>query len=270
MLRLQPQPPNAAAIGGDGGLPRHDAAVLHLRHQHRRLARRGQHLAGDRERVRRQRDRLVERAGQLRQRRQEQVAEVVPGELPAREPVLEHVPHERLVLGQRDQAGAHVAGRRDVEVAPQPAGRAAVIGQRHDRGRLLTDRLQPAQHRRQARAAAEADDPRAPHRCSPSWRSSRSLYAFPSGPHSPMLPSARITRWYGTTSERVPRAQTEPAARCARSAPPGSRARRRRSSRRTGSAAARAGSAPRTASRRPTPASARGRCRRTSARSPAK
>ena len=90
---------------------------------------------------------------------------------------------------------AHVAGRRDVEVAPQPSRRAAVVGQRHDRGRLLTDGLQPAQNRRQAGAAAEADDPRPPHRCSPSWRSRRRLYALPSGPHSPMLPSARITRW---------------------------------------------------------------------------
>ncbi len=78
-------------------------------------------------------DRGVERAHDLGQRRQEDVAERVPGQLAAVEAVPEEPVHERLVLGQRDQAVADVARRRHREVAAQPAAGAAVVGQRDDR-----------------------------------------------------------------------------------------------------------------------------------------
>ena len=74
--------------------------------------------------------------------------------------MLEDLREHRLVIGERDEAVAHVARRRHPEVATQAPRRAAVIGQRHDRGRLRAGLLEAAQHGRQARAAAQADDAR--------------------------------------------------------------------------------------------------------------
>ena len=104
------------------------------------------------------RDGGVERADDLGQRGQEDVAEGVPGQLAAIEAVPEEPVHERLVLGQGDQAVADVAGRRHREVAPQAAAGAAVVGQRDDRGDLRAHGLEAAQQRREPRAAAQADD----------------------------------------------------------------------------------------------------------------
>ena len=80
----------------------------------------------------------------------------------AREAVGEQPGEQLVVLGEGDQAVAHVAGRRHAVLAAQPAGGAAVVGDRDDR-RQLGERqsLGGAQQRRQAGAAAEGDEARA-------------------------------------------------------------------------------------------------------------
>ena len=57
-----------------------------------------------------------------------------PASSPVGEAVLEQLADQRLVLGQRRQAVADVAGRRHAEVAAQAAGAAAVVGGGDDRG----------------------------------------------------------------------------------------------------------------------------------------
>ena len=60
--------------------------------------------------------------------------------------------------GERDQAIAHVPGRRDPKLLAEPAARPAVIRDRHARGNEVGVRLpQSAQEHRQAGAATESD-----------------------------------------------------------------------------------------------------------------
>ena len=76
----------------------------------------------------------------------------------AREAVLEQLAHQRLGVGERDDAVADVAHGRDAELGAEHARRAAVVRHRDDRrevGRVL---LEPAQERREARPAAHRDD----------------------------------------------------------------------------------------------------------------
>ena len=157
----------------------------------------------------------VERADDLRQRGQEDVAEGVAGQLAAIEAVPEEPVHQRLVLGQRDQAVADVARRRHRQVAPQAAAGAAVVGQRDDRRDLRAGELETAQERRQARAAAQADDAQLAARAhaEPSRASSCCLCATPCEPYSPSEPSARTTRCAGSSRSSGQRAQNAPAAR---------------------------------------------------------
>ena len=85
----------------------------------------------------------------------------VDGRRGAGEAVLEQPAHQRLGVGQRHDAVADVADRRDPELGPEHAGRAAVVGDGdHGRevGRVL---LEPAQQRREAGPAADRDDARA-------------------------------------------------------------------------------------------------------------
>ena len=77
------------------------------------------------------------------------------------EAVLEDLAHQRLRVGQGDDAVADVADRRDPELLAQDARRAAVVGDGHDRGQVAGVLLQPAQQRRQPGPAADRDDPRA-------------------------------------------------------------------------------------------------------------
>ena len=99
-----------------------EAPVLHLGEQRGGMRRgrnhgplHGQHVAD-------LGDRGIERADDLGERRQKEVAEVVAGQLAAVEAVLEQAPHQRLVLGEGDEAVANIARGRHLEVAPQPAG----------------------------------------------------------------------------------------------------------------------------------------------------
>ena len=82
----------------------------------------------------------------------------MPGQLAGREAVLEELPDERLVLGERREAAAQVARRRHVEVAPQPPRAPAVVGRRDDGGDARHP-LEAAEDGRKAGASAEADDP---------------------------------------------------------------------------------------------------------------
>ena len=181
-LGLQAQAAHVAAVAGDRGLAGHDAPVLHLRHQGGRRGGRRQHLAGDGQHAGAERDGGVERPDDLRQRGQEQVAEGVAGDLALREPVLEDGGQQGLVLGQGHQAVADVARRRQVEVAAQAAGGAAVVGQRDDGHGLDAGDLEAAQDDREAGSAAEADDPRRPHSRTPSSRSRRRFFPGPLEP----------------------------------------------------------------------------------------
>ncbi len=87
----------------------------------------------------------------------------MPGEAPVvvAEAVLEELAHRRLGLGERDEAVADVADGRDPELVAQAARRAAVVGDRDDRGQVGAVLLEAAEQDRQAGAAADRDDPRA-------------------------------------------------------------------------------------------------------------
>ena len=66
---------------------------------------------------------------------QEEIAEAVPVETAARlETILEQARHQAGVLGKGHHAVADVARAADVEVAPQPAGTAAIVGDGDDGG----------------------------------------------------------------------------------------------------------------------------------------
>ncbi len=99
-------------------------------------------------------------------RRDQQVAERVAGEAVRlarglREAVLEDLAHQRLRVGQRHDAVADVADRRDPELLAQDPGRATIVGDRHDRGQVAGVFLEAAQERGQPGAATDRDDPRA-------------------------------------------------------------------------------------------------------------
>ena len=105
-------------------------------------------------------------------RGEQQVADRMAAERPPRSPeaairrthreaVLEQLAHQRLGVGERRDAVADVADRRDAELLAQHAGRAAVVGDRHDRGEVARVLLEAAQERRQAGPAADRHDPRA-------------------------------------------------------------------------------------------------------------
>ena len=78
----------------------------------------------------------------------------------AGEAVLEQLAHERLGVGERGDAVADVADRRDAELLAQDARRAAVVGDGDDRGEVARVLLEPAQEGREAGPAADRDDPR--------------------------------------------------------------------------------------------------------------
>ena len=100
-------------------------------------------------------------ARDLRHRCDEEVAEGVAGKLAlAFEAILEELLHQRLGIGQRDETVAQVARRDDAEVLAQPAGRAAVIGDRHDSRDVRGRSLDAAQEHGEAVAAANDGDVR--------------------------------------------------------------------------------------------------------------
>ena len=97
----------------------------------------------------------------------EEVAERVPAQRAVTgEAVLEHVPPGLAPLAlaaQRRQRHPQVAGRKHPELVPEPPGRAAVVGDRDDRGHLVGDVAQGREGRRQAMAAPQRRDDRPAH-----------------------------------------------------------------------------------------------------------
>jgi hypothetical protein len=162
------------AVGGERRLAAHLAAVPEPGDELDHVDGAGHHVSGDGQHAGRLGHRPVEASEHICQPGQEQVAEAVPRQLPGREPVLEELPDERLVLGQRDQAAAQVARRRHREVAAQAAARPAVIGDGNDGGKISNQRglggdrqqsgrvgnalLQTTQQGREAGSSAEGDD----------------------------------------------------------------------------------------------------------------
>ena len=71
---------------------------------------------------------------------------------------MEELADGRLGVGERDETVAEVARSWDAEFLAQATGRAAVVGDGHDRGDALLALLEAAQQRREARAAADGDD----------------------------------------------------------------------------------------------------------------
>ena len=93
------------------------------------------------------------------------LAEAVPFQsAAAREAVLEQARDERFIGRKCDHAIAYVAGRKDVELATQTTGAAAVVGDGDDCGQLNAARtfsnvsFQPSQQRGEAASAADRDD----------------------------------------------------------------------------------------------------------------
>lgn len=108
-------------------------------------------------------DRLVEVPGYPCDGGQEEVAEGVAGEaLAGLEAELEEAGEQVLVVGQRDQTVADVARRQQPQVAAQPPGGAAVVGNRDDAGQIgdlgADPALQAGEQRGQPGAAAQGDD----------------------------------------------------------------------------------------------------------------
>ena len=104
---------------------------------------------------------------QLPERDDEQVAERVPAERAvAGEAVLQHVAPGLAPLAlaaQRGQRHPQVAGGQHAELVAQPAGRAAVVGDRDDGGDLVGDVAQRGERRGQAVAATQRGDDRPGH-----------------------------------------------------------------------------------------------------------
>ena len=122
----------------DDGAVVHDSVEAHV------LLRSRQDLTLDGQDLRRLAQGRLDIARDLRHRCDEEVAEGVAGKLAlAFEAILEELLHQRLGIGQRDETVAQVARRDDAEVLAQPAGRAAIIGDRHDSRNVRVAALMP-------------------------------------------------------------------------------------------------------------------------------
>ena len=214
--RVEPHPLALGAVGGERRLAPHLVPVGEPRDELDHLDGARDDTPADGEHAGRLRDRAVEAAEQVRHPGEEQVAEAVPGELAGREPVLEELADQRLVLGQRGQAAPQVARSRHVEVAPQPAGAAAVVGRGDDRGHARHP-LQAAQDGGEAGASSEADHThpaaRAAHAASP---------RRPAAPGSAARPEVTRCRAGASAGGARPGPSRYPPLRAgARSPPPG-------------------------------------------------
>ena len=92
--------------------------------------------------------------------REQQVAQVVALQTrPQAEAVLQERAHQRLHIGQRDDALAEVAGGQDAQVAAQPARAPAVVGHGHDGREPGGIVLEAREQDRQPGPAANGHDP---------------------------------------------------------------------------------------------------------------
>ena len=125
----------ALAAGGDAGLAVDAAAVLRGGDQRDVGDGRRENLAADREDLAADAYGFGEIAGDVRQRGEKQIAEIVADEAAAGvKAILEEAAEQSFVLRERDHAVANVAGRQDAVFAAQAAGTAAVVGDGDDGG----------------------------------------------------------------------------------------------------------------------------------------
>ena len=120
--------------------PRTSGAVVHAGGQGDVGGGGGVDAAAGGENLRGQLHGLGEVAGDVGERGDEEVAEVVAFEVALREAVLEETGEEMLVFGERDHAVADVAGGEHVEVFAEAAGGAAVVGDGDDGGEVGDER----------------------------------------------------------------------------------------------------------------------------------
>ena len=168
---------DAPAAGGDVGFAAHERAVVHARHQRGIGRGDGVDAATGGENLRRQLDGVGKVAGNLGERGDKEVAEVVSLERVAAAEAMGEEPGQQIFfLAERDHAVAQVAGRQHVEVLAQAAGGAAVVGDGDhggevgDEAGLARARLaggadvaaQSAQQRGETGAAADGDHAQRP------------------------------------------------------------------------------------------------------------
>jgi len=162
-----------AAAGGDAGLAVNNAAVfergneVHVRKRRwKNAAANGEHFAADA-------DGFGEIAGDVGERGEEKIAEIVADEAAAgMEAVLKQAAEEGFIFRKGHHAVADVAGREEAVLPAQAAGAAAVIGDRDDGGEIgdgvfgagvLIDAaddefLEAAKERGKSGAASKSDD----------------------------------------------------------------------------------------------------------------
>ncbi|MNI51110.1 hypothetical protein D3C73_1058180 [compost metagenome] len=129
--------------------------------QHYRFAGGGQHPSADGEYPAKLTDRRDEIPGDIRERRQNQIAETMSGQsFPGAEAIPHNLRHQRLDIGHGRQHVADIAGRRHLQLAPQNTGAASVICHSHYRCDIERLFLQPAKHDRESRTSAHNDDTR--------------------------------------------------------------------------------------------------------------
>jgi hypothetical protein len=167
------------ARGGDPGLPVDDGSVPQLRVQRHWRRSDGEDLAADRQDAvhpphalleiatldgahggdEEVADRVAAQAGLVRCREGRGRVDFGRGRsVDAGKAVLQQLCHERLRIGEGDDAVADVANRRDPQLRAQYPGRSAVVGDGHDSGEVAGVFLEPSQQRRQPRSAANRDD----------------------------------------------------------------------------------------------------------------
>ena len=170
--RQQPHPAHLADGGGNGNLPTDHPAHPRIGFQARDVG-----LDLQRDRAHRQHPtldsqhaaQLVERGNGIGQHfvepGKQQVADRMSGQsAAATEPVLDDRRPQLTVRGigcQRRQRHSQIAWRHDVQLAAQPAGRAAVVGDRHHRGDVRREPSRRRQRGVQPVPSAEGDDARA-------------------------------------------------------------------------------------------------------------
>src|SRR4029079_19177454 len=105
-------------------------------------------------------DSLLEAAGNLSQRGDEEIAEEVAAELRAFlvESIREELADRRLRVRERDQATSDIAGSRNVELLADAAGAATVVRHRHNRRNPGFNVAQTAKERRESGASADCHD----------------------------------------------------------------------------------------------------------------
>ena len=120
---------------------------------------RGQDSAFDGEHFRRLLQCRFHIAGDFVHCRDEKIAEAVPRQCRVSfESILEEFFHQRLGIGERDEAIAEIARRNDAQFLAQSAARAAVVGNRYDCRNVARRRFDPAKQHTQSMPAADHRD----------------------------------------------------------------------------------------------------------------